>query len=75
MIEVSVKEDATVGDVIAAVIEASGEGLSQLIMEDDSISGNLIILLNKRDTNRLEGLNTLVAPDDEVAILPHVQGG
>ena len=75
VIEVSVKEDATVWDVITVVIESTGESLSKLILDDGSISGNLIVLLNKRDITNLEGLNTRVSPDDEIAILPHVQGG
>ena len=39
------------------------------------ISGNLIILLNMRDIDALDGQDTLVQEGDEVTLLPHVQGG
>lgn len=66
---------ATVEDVIAKVIEIAGPKLEQLIMEEERISGNLIVMLNKRDVNTLGGLGEPIKDDDEVTILPHVQGG
>ncbi|MFW9933628.1 MAG: MoaD/ThiS family protein [Candidatus Thorarchaeota archaeon] len=44
-------------------------------MENSQISGNLIIMLNMKDISTLDGLNTTIEPNDEIIILPHVQGG
>jgi molybdopterin converting factor small subunit len=44
-------------------------------MEGNRISGNLILLLNKRDIDTLAGEGTIVKEGDEIAVLPHVQGG
>lgn len=75
MLEFEVKSDATVEDVLYGVIEIGGPELKRLIMERTHISGNLIVMLNKRDVNTLGGLGVVVKEDDEIAILPHVQGG
>ncbi|MFX0106823.1 MAG: MoaD/ThiS family protein [Candidatus Hodarchaeota archaeon] len=74
-IELEVPENSTVRTVVEMAIEAGGESLRELIMQDERISGNLIILLNKRDVSTLQGVETQVNEDDEIAILPHVQGG
>jgi molybdopterin synthase sulfur carrier subunit len=75
VLEVDVPDDSTVRHVIARVLEMGGSELTRLIMDGDRISGNLIIMLNKKDVNTLEGVNTRVNEGDEIAILPHVQGG
>lgn len=75
VIELKVGSEFTIRDVINFAIESYGDKLKQLILEETKLSGNLIVLLNGRDTNRLDGLDTKVSPDDEITILPHVQGG
>jgi len=75
VIELDVDESSTIQDVIQKAIELLGMQLSHLIMTNGKVSGNLILLLNGRDTQRFDGLNTIVSEDDEVIILPHVQGG
>ena len=52
-----------------------GDELSRLILHDGEISGNLIVMLNKKDVETLGGIDIVVHDGDEVAILPHVQGG
>ncbi len=75
-LQVEVPESATVEQVIQEVITRGGPEVQQLIYEDNRISGNLIVMLNKNDIDRLpDGLNTQVSENDEVVILPHVQGG
>ncbi|MGY5853251.1 MAG: MoaD/ThiS family protein [Candidatus Thorarchaeota archaeon] len=75
VIEVDVPENATVRQVIDKILEIGGVDLQRLVMNQDSISGNLIIMLNKRDVSLLNGENTHVDEGDEVTVLPHVQGG
>lgn len=75
MIEVDVPDGSTVLQVVHKVVELGGETLRDLVLENGIIGGNLIIMLNKRDVSTLEGPATLVTEGDEVALLPHVQGG
>lgn len=75
VIEVEVPADSTVRQVVDRVVEIGGEGLRNLIMHDNDISGNLIVMLNKKDVETLGGTEIVVHDGDEVAILPHVQGG
>ncbi|UCH04956.1 MAG: MoaD/ThiS family protein [Candidatus Thorarchaeota archaeon] len=73
--ELEVPDDSTVRLVIDRIIEIGGDEVKRLIMEGDRISGNLIVMLNKKDVATLNGEDTLVQENDEIAVLPHVQGG
>ncbi len=75
VIDVEVPDDSTVRQVVNRVVEMGGEDLRKLIMHKDDISGNLIVMLNKKDVETLGGIDIVVHDGDEVAILPHVQGG
>ena len=70
-----VPSDATVRTVIDKVVEVWGTKAEHLIFEDDHISGNLIIMVNMQDADGLAGEATPVRDGDEIALLPHVQGG
>ena len=70
-----VPESSTVRQVVDTVVKQSGEDLAKLIMDKDRISGNLIVILNRKDIDTLGGIDTIVSEGDEIAILPHVQGG
>jgi len=75
IIEVVVPEGSTVRQVIDTVISQNNEELSKLILDKGKISGNLIVILNKKDVETLGGVGITVNEGDEIAILPHVQGG
>jgi len=75
MIELDVPEDSTVLQVIEQVIELGGESLRNMVIENGKIDGNLIIMLNKRDVTTFGGVDIIVKAGDELALLPHVQGG
>jgi molybdopterin converting factor small subunit len=75
VLELEVPDDSTVRLVIDRIVEIGGDEVRRLIMEGDRISGNLIVMLNKKDVTTLEGEHTPVHENDEVAVLPHVQGG
>jgi len=75
VLTVDVPDGSTIRDVVNKVLEIGGPELEKVIMEGDKISGNLIIMLNKKDVATLEGEDTAVSQDDEIAMLPHVQGG
>lgn len=70
-----VEEGSTVFQVVRKVIEQWGSEAKQLVLDGEEISGNLIVLLNMKDTDTLGGVNIPVKDGDEITILPHVQGG
>ncbi|MFW9974004.1 MAG: MoaD/ThiS family protein [Candidatus Thorarchaeota archaeon] len=75
IIDIEVPDNTTVRQVVNRVVEIGGEELRRLIMHNDNISGNLIVMLNKKDVETLGGIDTVIQDGDEIAILPHVQGG
>lgn len=75
VIEVEVSEGSTVREVVDIVVKQKGAELEKLIMDKNRINGNLIVLLNRKDVETLGGVDIVVSDGDEVAILPHVQGG
>jgi MoaD family protein len=75
VIEIEIPDDSTVRQVVTKVVELGGDDLRKLILHDGEISGNLIVMLNKKDVETLGGIDIVVHDGDEVAILPHVQGG
>lgn len=75
IIDVEVPQGSTVRQVVYKVVELGGEELRKLMIHRDEISGNLIVILNKKDVETLGGIDIVVHHGDEVAVLPHVQGG
>ncbi len=75
ILDLDVKEGSTVKQVVNQVLEEWGSEAKELIMDGDEISGNLIVLLNMKDVDTLGGVDIPVKADDEIAVLPHVQGG
>ncbi len=75
MMEVEVPFGSTVLQVVQKVAEIGGAKLKDLILRNGGIDGNLIVLLNKKDVSTLGGIEISVSEGDEIALLPHVQGG
>ena len=76
LLELDMPEGSTVRDVIDEVVNIGGPPLSRLVLREGEISGNLIVLLNKRDVRTLDGeFGVQVSDGDVVTLLPHVQGG
>ncbi len=73
VLELSVPEGATVRRVMEHLAESRGVG--HLVFEGDGLSGNFIIMLNRRDVDTLQGEDTPVHDGDVITVLPHVQGG
>jgi len=70
-----VPEGSTVLHVVEQVVQFGGPPLKDLVIENGKIDSNLIIMLNKRDVSTLGGPDIIVKAGDELALLPHVQGG
>lgn len=75
MMEVEVPSGSTVLQVVQRVAEIGGANLKDLILKNGGIDGNLIVMLNKKDVSTLGGIEISVSDGDEIALLPHVQGG
>lgn len=75
MMEVEVPFGSTVLQVVQKVAEIGGANLKDLILRNGGIDGNLIVMLNKKDVSTLGGIEISVSEGDEIALLPHVQGG
>ncbi len=75
MMEVEVPSGSTVLQVVQRVAEIGGAKLKDLILRNGGIDGNLIVMLNKKDVSTLGGIEITVSEGDEIALLPHVQGG
>ncbi len=75
MMEVEVPSGSTVLQVVQKVAEIGGAKLKDLILKNGGIDGNLIVMLNKKDVSTLGGIEISVSEGDEIALLPHVQGG
>lgn len=75
MMEVEVPSGSTVLQVVQKVAEIGGAKLKDLVLKNGGIDGNLIVMLNKKDVSTLGGIGISVSEGDEIALLPHVQGG
>ena len=75
LIEVEVPEGATVLQAVQIVADVGGVKLQDLIFKNGRIDGNLIVMLNKKDVSTIGGVELIVSEGDEIALLPHVQGG
>ncbi|MFW9846719.1 MAG: MoaD/ThiS family protein [Candidatus Thorarchaeota archaeon] len=75
VIYLDMPDGSVVRDAIARVVDLGGTDLEDIIMDGDRVSGNLIIMLNRKDVSTLNGEGTPLSEGDEIALLPHVQGG
>lgn len=75
MIEVEIPSGSSVLQVVQKVADIGGAELKDLILKNGGIDGNLIVMLNKKDVSTLGGIGISVSEGDEIALLPHVQGG
>jgi len=75
IMEVEVPSGSTVLQVVQKVAEIGGAKLKDLILKNGDIDGNLIVMLNKKDVSTIGGIEISVSEGDEIALLPHVQGG
>lgn len=73
-IDRSFDDDATVGDVLAA-LEGEFEDLEGRLLEDGSIRPQLSVLKNGRDVVHMEGVETTLEDGDLLSVFPPVAGG
>jgi MoaD family protein len=63
---------STVGDLLETLV-SSHQGLRPAIFEDEGRVREYVIIMRNRE--RIDGLATVLADGDEIAILPPVSGG
>jgi molybdopterin synthase sulfur carrier subunit len=66
---------ADVGEVLRALADAHPETREQLFDSEGELNRYVNVYLNDEDVRVLEGLDTAVADNDTVVILPAMAGG
>jgi molybdopterin synthase sulfur carrier subunit len=66
---------ATVGEVLTALVDAHPSTREQLFASEGELNRYVNVYLNDEDVRVLDGLETSVADDDTVVILPAMAGG
>ena len=66
---------ATVGEVVDALTAAYPSLRSQLLTTEGDLNRFVNVYVNGQDVRYLDGLDTPVAPADEVRLLPAMAGG
>ena len=76
-IEVEVRVDD--GDTVLNVLEkleAEYPALRESVLDDDgNLQGSIIVLINGRSIEFLDGLNSTIQESDQLAIFPPIAGG
>ncbi|MEX1162551.1 MAG: ubiquitin-like small modifier protein 1 [Nitriliruptor sp.] len=67
-------EGATVGEVLSNVV-AQHPTIDDSLFEDGKLRGFINVYVDDEDVRYLDGLDSKVDPDGEVAIMPAVAGG
>jgi sulfur-carrier protein len=74
--EAEVRADgSTVGDVLRSLAEVHPDTASQLFSPDGELNRYVNVYLNDEDVRVLDGLDTAIATEDTVVILPAMAGG
>ena len=65
----------SIRDVVGELIERHPSLSSQLLTDDGDLNRFVNVYVNGQDVRYLDGLDTPVAPADEVRLLPAMAGG
>jgi molybdopterin converting factor small subunit len=68
-------DGATIGDAVEALVGKHPALAGQLLTPDGELHRFVNVYLNGRDVRYLGGLDTPVAPGDEIRLLPAIAGG
>lgn len=73
--ETSTEDCSTLRELLYKLCGRYGKSFSGMIFHGDSLSGDIIILINGRHIEHLKGLDTELSANDEISIFPKVAGG
>ncbi|AGN25808.1 MoaD family protein [Candidatus Methanomassiliicoccus intestinalis] len=68
-------EGCTAEDFLNKLIEKFGEDMKKILFPGGSLSDLIFILINGRNIEGLEGLETKIKDGDTVSVLPMTAGG
>jgi sulfur-carrier protein len=68
-------DGATVGDVLRSLAERHPDTSSQLFSSEGELNRYVNVYLNDEDVRVLDGLDTAVADQDTVVVMPAMAGG
>jgi MoaD family protein len=74
--KIKVKEDSTVEDMLAVLVEIYGERFKGYVSSPRGKKGlQLVLLLNSQDITQLDGLRTTLHDGDTVSLILPIAGG
>jgi len=73
--EIEIGHCSTLRELLLKLCEKYGDSFRNKIFVNDNLSNEIIILVNGRNIVHLQGLETLLNPEDEISIFPVVAGG
>jgi len=73
--EVDLPAGAVIGEMLKRLITLRPKLAGKLLDENGSVPRYVAVFVNGRDIRHLNGLETPVQPQDEIAIFPPVAGG
>jgi molybdopterin synthase sulfur carrier subunit len=75
VVEREYADDATVGDVLAAIESEWPELVGEILDDDGDIQPQLSILKNGREVVHIDGTETTLEDGDRLSVFPPVAGG
>lgn len=74
--KIKIKEDSTLEDVLAVLVEKYGERFKQYISPPKGKKGlQLVLLINNQDSNQLNGLKATLKDGDTLSLVLPITGG
>lgn len=73
--EIEINHCKTLRELLLKLCGKYGKKFENKIFKGESLSNEVIILVNGRNIVHLQGLDTLLSPEDEISIFPVVAGG
>lgn len=73
--EVYIDSCNTLRELLYKLCSKYGKRLSERLFNGDSLSEDIIIMVNGRHIEHLQGLDTILGEKDEISIFPRVAGG
>jgi len=74
-VDLVVPAEGTIRDILRGLVELRPRLAEHMLDEEGNVPRFVNVFVNGRDIRYLNGLDTLVRPEDEVAIFPPLAGG
>ncbi|SER47252.1 ubiquitin-like small modifier protein 1 [Salipaludibacillus aurantiacus] len=74
-IQVDYEDNSRIGDLLDEVISQFPAMEEEIFTTDRQVKQHVHVFINGRNIIHLQGLETIVKPDDQLALFPPVAGG